>query len=325
MRVYNQSGRRDNIYKAAHQDPRQRAGTGGNAPPGRARIRGNQGAAARWRCRRRDRPHHAPISRRRFSKRSAMHRQNSKRRATPTRISAPGRRPISRPIARRAMPSSRFRSSPSAACRAMPRTNSWMRIADLMDEFGIGEIRVSHEQNLVLPHVRKKDLPAIHARLEELGLATPNAGLVTDIIACPGLDYCDLANARSIPIAQSIVRTLRRSRTPARYRRIEDQDFRLHQCLRPSSCRPYRHSGRRQERRRILPAAAGRLRRGRRVASAKSWAPVSASMRSSMRSSAWSTSISKDAQGGERFLDTVRRIGIEPFKERAYAGWAYHI
>jgi sulfite reductase (NADPH) hemoprotein beta-component len=77
-------------------------------------------------------------------------------------------------------------------------------IAELMDRFSIAELRVSHEQNLVLPHVRKKDLPAIHARLKELGLATPNAGLVTDIIACPGLDYCDLANARSIPIAQKI-------------------------------------------------------------------------------------------------------------------------
>ena len=79
-------------------------------------------------------------------------------------------------------------------------------IADLMDRYSLDEIRVSHEQNLVLPHVRKKDLPAIHARLLALGLATPNAGLITDIIACPGLDYCDLANARSIPVAQDIAR-----------------------------------------------------------------------------------------------------------------------
>jgi len=77
-------------------------------------------------------------------------------------------------------------------------------LADLMDQFGISEIRVSHEQNLVLPHVKKRDLAAIFTRLKELGLATPNAGLITDIIACPGLDYCDLANARSIPIAQKI-------------------------------------------------------------------------------------------------------------------------
>jgi sulfite reductase (NADPH) hemoprotein beta-component len=77
-------------------------------------------------------------------------------------------------------------------------------IADLMDEFSVGEVRVTHEQNLVLPHVRKKDLPAIHAKLKELDFATPNAGLITDIIACPGLDYCSLANARSIPVAESL-------------------------------------------------------------------------------------------------------------------------
>ncbi len=79
-------------------------------------------------------------------------------------------------------------------------------IADIMDEFSLGEVRVTHEQNLVLPHVRKKDLPAIFAKLQELDFAAPNAGLITDIIACPGLDYCDLANARSIPVAQAIAR-----------------------------------------------------------------------------------------------------------------------
>jgi sulfite reductase (NADPH) hemoprotein beta-component len=77
-------------------------------------------------------------------------------------------------------------------------------LAEIMDDFGFAEIRVSHEQNLVLPHVRKKDLPVIHARLKALGLASANAGLITDIICCPGLDYCDLANARSIPVAQAI-------------------------------------------------------------------------------------------------------------------------
>ena len=79
-------------------------------------------------------------------------------------------------------------------------------IADLMDRYSVGEIRVTHEQNLVLPHVRQKDLPAIFAALQAIDLATPNSGLITDIIACPGLDYCDLANARSIPIAQDIAK-----------------------------------------------------------------------------------------------------------------------
>jgi sulfite reductase (NADPH) hemoprotein beta-component len=77
-------------------------------------------------------------------------------------------------------------------------------LAQLMDDYGYEEIRVTHEQNLVLPHVKKRDLPAIFARLKTLDLATANAGLITDIICCPGLDYCDLANARSIPIAQAI-------------------------------------------------------------------------------------------------------------------------
>ncbi len=132
-------------------------------------------------------------------------------------------------------------------------------IADLMDEFSVGVVRVTHEQNMVLPHVRKTDLPAIFARLKELDFATPNAGLITDIIACPGLDYCDLANARSIPIAQKIAKRFEKLERQQGDRRAEDQDQRLHQCLRPPSCRPYRHPGRRQEGRGILPAGAGRF------------------------------------------------------------------
>src|SRR5581483_11011641 len=77
-------------------------------------------------------------------------------------------------------------------------------IADLAERYSAGELRVSHEQNLILPHVALDDLPAIHSALAAANLATPNAGLVTDIIACPGLDYCALANARSIPVAQRI-------------------------------------------------------------------------------------------------------------------------
>ncbi|MEO8668042.1 MAG: nitrite/sulfite reductase, partial [Bauldia sp.] len=77
-------------------------------------------------------------------------------------------------------------------------------IADLAERYSAGEARVSHEQNLILPHVALDDLAALHAALAGANLGTPNAGLVTDIIACPGLDYCALANARSIPVAQRI-------------------------------------------------------------------------------------------------------------------------
>ncbi len=77
-------------------------------------------------------------------------------------------------------------------------------MADLAERYGYDELRISHEQNVILPHVHKSDLPAIHAELKAVGLATANIGLISDIIACPGMDYCALATARSIPIAQEI-------------------------------------------------------------------------------------------------------------------------
>jgi len=84
-------------------------------------------------------------------------------------------------------------------------TSGQMRVlADLAERYGYDELRVSHEQNIILPHVRRQDLPAVHAALREAGLATENVGLISDIIACPGMDYCALATARSIPIAQQI-------------------------------------------------------------------------------------------------------------------------
>jgi sulfite reductase (NADPH) hemoprotein beta-component len=83
------------------------------------------------------------------------------------------------------------------------------KIADLADRFSFSEIRVSHVQNLVLPHVAERDLPELWRALDALGVATPNVNLVSDIISCPGLDYCSLANARSIPIAQGLTRRFR--------------------------------------------------------------------------------------------------------------------
>ncbi|SDE95551.1 sulfite reductase (NADPH) hemoprotein beta-component [Salipiger thiooxidans] len=80
-----------------------------------------------------------------------------------------------------------------------------MRVmADIARRYGHDELRISHEQNVVLPHVHKSDLPAIHKILKANGLATANIGRISDIIACPGMDYCALATARSIPIAQEI-------------------------------------------------------------------------------------------------------------------------
>jgi sulfite reductase (NADPH) hemoprotein beta-component len=84
-------------------------------------------------------------------------------------------------------------------------TAAQMRVmAQLARDYGHDELRISHEQNVILPHVHRADLPALHAALKEAGLATANIGLISDIIACPGMDYCALATARSIPIAQQI-------------------------------------------------------------------------------------------------------------------------
>ncbi|MDQ0453750.1 nitrite/sulfite reductase [Rhizobium paknamense] len=77
-------------------------------------------------------------------------------------------------------------------------------VADLAERYAFDEIRVSHEQNLILPHVAMADLYALYENLKTANLATANSNLITDIIACPGLDYCALANARSIPVAQAI-------------------------------------------------------------------------------------------------------------------------
>jgi sulfite reductase (NADPH) hemoprotein beta-component len=84
-------------------------------------------------------------------------------------------------------------------------TSQQMRVmAKMAREFGHDELRISHEQNVILPHVHKSHLPEIHERLREVDLATANIGLISDIIACPGMDYCALATARSIPVAQKI-------------------------------------------------------------------------------------------------------------------------
>ncbi len=101
-------------------------------------------------------------------------------------------------------------------------------VAGLAERYSFDELRVTHEQNLVLPHVRLTDLRAVYDGLVEAGLAMGNAGLITDMITCPGLDFCALANARSIPIAQEISR---RFEAPARQREIGDLKIKISGCI----------------------------------------------------------------------------------------------
>jgi sulfite reductase (NADPH) hemoprotein beta-component len=190
-------------------------------------------------------------------------------------------------------------------------------LADLMDQYGIEEIRVSHEQNLVLPHVRKRDLPAIFARLSELGLATPNAGLITDIIACPGLDYCDLANARSIPIAQDISKRFEKL---DRQHDIGELKIKISGCINACGHHHAGHIG-------ILGVDKKgvefyQLQLGGSGAEDASIGdimgpgfPIDEIGPAVERVVGYYLEARKD---GERFLDTYRRIGMEPFKNVAY-------
>ena len=108
-------------------------------------------------------------------------------------------------------------------------TSAQMRaLADASERFGFGELRVSHEQNIILPHVKQDDLFDLWKTLDAAGLATANAGLISDIIACPGMDYCSLATARSIPIAQEISK---RFADPARQREIGRLGVKISGCI----------------------------------------------------------------------------------------------
>jgi len=190
-------------------------------------------------------------------------------------------------------------------------------LAALMDEYAIAEIRVSHEQNLVLPHVRKKDLPAIHARLKALGLATPNAGLVTDIIACPGLDYCDLANARSIPIAQTISE---RFADLSRQHDIGELKIKISGCINACGHHHAGHIG-------ILGVDKkgvefSQLQLG---GSGAEDASIGEILGPGFGKDEIADAVERVIGAylelrhpGERFLDTYRRVGIVPFKNVAY-------
>ncbi|UXT48754.1 nitrite/sulfite reductase [Agrobacterium tumefaciens] len=101
-------------------------------------------------------------------------------------------------------------------------------VADIAEEYAFDEIRISHEQNIILPHVALADLEPVYRALVGAGLATANAGLITDIIACPGLDYCALANARSIPVAQEISA---RFGAPERQAEIGELKIKISGCI----------------------------------------------------------------------------------------------
>ena len=176
-----------------------------------------------------------------------------------------------------------------------------MRVmAEIARKYGHDELRISHEQNVILPHVHKSDLPAIHATLKKHGLATANIGLISDIIRLPRHGLLRAGHGPVDPDRAGDRHPFRRAQARARDRRHEDQDLGLHQCLRPPPRGPYRHPRARSRGRRELPGHAGRRRARRTRPSARAPAPVSRPTRSSRRSSGSSMPISSCAKARKR-------------------------
>ncbi len=195
-------------------------------------------------------------------------------------------------------------------------------IADLAERYAFSEIRVSHEQNLILPHVARADLKAVYDGLVEIGLATPNSNLITDIIACPGLDYCALANARSIPIAQDISR---RFASLDRQREIGELKIKISGCINACGHHHVGHIG-------IL----GVEKKGAELyqvtlgGSGDEHTTIGEIIGRGFGPDEITDAIEKivDTYLGlrlsrdEKFLDAYRRVGAAPFKEALYASEA---
>ncbi|MGG5821117.1 nitrite/sulfite reductase [Falsiroseomonas sp. HW251] len=191
-------------------------------------------------------------------------------------------------------------------------------VAEIAERFSFGEIRVSHVQNLVLPHVRQEDLPALFAALKPHGLATPNIGLISDIIACPGMDYCALATARSIPVAQRI---------SERFASLDAQlgigtlHVNISGCINACGHHHVGHIGllgvdkRGEEVYQItLGGSAGNdAAIGELIGPAFSYDEVVDAVETLVRTYV------AHREAGELFKDTYRRIGPTPFKEALYA------
>ncbi len=190
-------------------------------------------------------------------------------------------------------------------------------VAGLARRFSFDEVRAAYEQNLVLPHVRLDDTPELWLRLAAAGLATPNADLVTDIIACPGLDYCSLANARSIPVAQALSRRLADLDLQERLGPVR---INMSGCINACGHHHVGHIG-------VL----GVDRKGEEYyqitvgGSPDEQAALGEIVGKSLCADEVAPAIARALDRylairgeGERFIDTVRRVGADPFREAIY-------
>jgi sulfite reductase (NADPH) hemoprotein beta-component len=191
-------------------------------------------------------------------------------------------------------------------------------VASLAERFGQDDIRVTHEQNLVLPHIRLDDLPAVHAVLQAAGLASANINLVSDIIACPGLDYCALANARSISVAQHIAQKFA---DPDRAEKVGELKIKISGCINACGHHHVGHIGilgvdkKGEEFYQLTLGGSGAedAAVGQALGPALPYDKVADAVDTLVET------YLRERQGAERFLDTFRRTGVAPFKEAVYA------
>jgi len=195
-------------------------------------------------------------------------------------------------------------------------------VADLADRYSFGELRISHEQNIILADVRKSDLPEVWQKAKAAGLATPNIGLLTGMICCPGGDFCDLANAKSIPIANAI---------QARFDNLDylfdigEIDLNISGCMNACGHHHVGHIG-------VLGVDKNNdefyqvTLGGRQGNDAKLGKVIGPSFSASEMPDVVEKIIKvylENRTDEERFLDTLDRIGIDPFKNRVYEGRAH--
>ena len=195
-------------------------------------------------------------------------------------------------------------------------------VADLADRYSFGELRISHEQNIILADVRVSDLPAVWAQARDAGLATPNIGLLTGIICCPGGDFCDLANAKSIPIANAI---------QARFDDLDylfdigEIDLNISGCMNACGHHHVGHIG-------VLGVDKNDAEfyqvtlGGRQGNDARLGKVIGPSFSADEMPDVVEKIISvylENRHPDEAFLDTFDRIGIDPFKNRVYEGRAH--
>ncbi|HEY2179424.1 MAG TPA: nitrite/sulfite reductase [Caulobacteraceae bacterium] len=191
-------------------------------------------------------------------------------------------------------------------------------VADLAERYSLDEARVTYEQNLLLPHVKLDDIPAVYAELVRARLAAPNIGLVSDIIACPGLDYCALANARAIPIAQAIARKFE---DHAKAETVGELKIKISGCINACGHHHVGHIG-------IL----GVDKKGEEFyqltlgGSGEDDASLGQILGPALPADRVAEAVDQmvgvylgERREGERFIDTFRRAGLAPFKEAVYA------